>query len=252
MEYIRRTSKLEDCHSNSISSVIVLSSDTFVTASRDKSIKIWTNNICMKTLLLHHATVLSLCAISSQRFTSAGADGMVNIISTQGQCLTSWTAHDEWIWKVVVVNTQLFTCCENGEIKLWCEANEAAYELSCSYKHTAPITAMNVDVYGVVYAGDFLGQVLQLNNELIVTKRWQGHNGTIRTLSLCNDKDMLLSGGEDNMVRIWKDEAVVREYSHRNFVQDIVVAPDSQVVISVSYDGSIIMNDWFIHHLSNI
>ena len=66
------------------------------------------------------------------------------------------------------------------------------------------------------------------------------HEGIVRCIK--TNGNIVVSGGEDNQVKVWSkaDFSKINEFTHLNFVQDILIR--SNDIISVSYDEQIIKN----------
>lgn len=61
--------------------------NTFLTASADKKIKLWSGNTILQTFTGHKDVVRCLQAVSSERFISAGNDSTVRVWNTlTGKC----------------------------------------------------------------------------------------------------------------------------------------------------------------------
>ncbi len=67
---------------------------------------------------------------------------------------------------------------------------------------------------------------------------FKAHSGIVRTIKFIDDTH-IVTGGEDNKVRIWSpDGQLISEFQHQNFVQSIELL-NNKTIISASYDGTI-------------
>lgn len=247
-------------HENSVLAILPYGNDLIITASRDQTVRCWAIDRLGKKIHFqrawktspHTATILNLCKIDHKRFASLGADGMVQVITVGGSMKQAWKAHDEWVWAMAKMNeTCLLTCSEDGSLKWW------------NYKKKALLgqwTESNVPANSLAF--DEATQLLFVarSNGVIECFRWdnaqskltplhsiQAHEGIIRCLKIY--EHYLISGGEDNQVNVWNVSdfahtlptlSPAQTYSHNNFVQDVLVLGNK--LISVSYDGQIIIN----------
>ena len=235
-------------HSNSISSLLVLSATVVISASRDQLIKIWHYNgrkfSCYKTLSLHSAAVLHLCRLTETTFASSGADGKINICDLNGYVLASWIGHNEWVWKVSKLDCHLLSTGGDGRIKLW---HKVSPEVRFEWEGPHPVTALAVPrAEGRFYTGDYAGVISQFRycsetESFYLERQREAHHGTIRSLFAC--RKLLLSASEDGFVRVFELAGMSElfHYSHNNFVQDALI--DGSLVFSVSYDGRITRKD---------
>ena len=88
-----------------------------VTASADKLIKLWKAGVNTHTLAGHTDAVRSLAVISSEEFLSASNDATVRRWSRTGDCLGTYYGHENYIYSVALfpssptqVETRLAQC----------------------------------------------------------------------------------------------------------------------------------------------
>ena len=73
-----------------------------VTASADKLIKLWKAGVNTHTLSGHTDAVRSLAVISSEEFLSASNDATVRRWSRTGDCLGTFYGHENYIYSVAL------------------------------------------------------------------------------------------------------------------------------------------------------
>ncbi len=241
--------KLSDitAHDNSIVSLLKFNDTILISGSRDMSIKIWQLNVSNEFQLLskidqNTGTVLSLCKKNETEFISAGSNGNINVFDIQGVLLGSFKAHSEWIWEIIKINEDLYaSISEDGSMVVW---NIKDYSKVLEWAvSTIPITSIAIDNDYTIFIGRNDGSIIKLkldidSNTLKKVYEEKHHKGIIRKLFI--DGDYLYSASEDTMLLIKNknDFILIKEFQHKNFVQDVVVFED--YYISVSYDGAIV------------
>jgi WD40 repeat protein len=233
----------QKCHDNSILALLNLNEKFFISASRDCFIKLWWVDQdrfhFYKKIKIHNGAVLCLGKLNNSQFLSAGADGMINKISAEGELLASFKAHNEWIWDVEILDQNtVVSIGEDGKIKIWELTQQRLITL---WQDNAPINSICKIADSDLLIGNSKGIISLLTydkegEKLIFKKSRIAHQGIIRQIKQKNS--LIVSGGEDSKVRIWNKELeLIKEYQHKNFVQDVIFEKDS--IISVSYDGQI-------------
>ena len=91
-----------------------------VTASADKSIKLWKAGASTHTLTGHTDAVRSLAVISSSEFLSAGNDASVRRWSTSGDCLGTYYGHENYIYSISLLGGGGWvTSGEDRSVRVW-------------------------------------------------------------------------------------------------------------------------------------
>lgn len=234
-------------HKNSILCFAKITNELFLSGSRDRSIRAWQTREGrfwqISEYYFHEALVLSLCRIDDQTFASSGGDKIIHIATLSGQILRTLQGHTDWVWNVILLEKSwLVSCSENKTLKIWDHVTEqclATFEenspVHCLVSHSSGEWLISVN-----YAGEITIRKKGKSSYIWHLERiFQAHQGIIRTLLLLTDAT-LVSGGEDNKIKIWNLQTgtCLTEYIHQNFVQSIVLNSDNQLV-SASYDGKI-------------
>ena len=69
---------------------------------------------------------------------------------------------------------------------------------------------------------------------------WKGHEGTVLSLAISPDSQMLATGGEDQMIRLWdipSGRPLARWEGHEGGVTALAFRPDGRGLVSGSSDG---------------
>ncbi len=236
--------KLKKClngHQNSILCIEKLSENVFITGSRDQQIIVWKYFEIFNKISIHSAIVLSLCKIDEKTFASSSGDNKIKITNIDGKELKTLNEHKNWVWQVIKLDENILaSCSEDKSIKIWnCKLENSINTfhfkspiISLSYNsQTKQLINGNLD-------GEISIQNLSNDFQQQKIKTFKAHNGIIRTIKVIDNK-RIVSGGEDNKVKIWDYEGNLKsEYNHQNFVQSVVIL-NSNLIISASYDGTI-------------
>lgn len=146
---------------------------------------------------------------------------------------------------MAIINDHYFvSVSENGTLIIWCYNS---FQKILNWKENlTPINSLVIDDEKYIYLGKHDGTIIKLKVDL-EKKRIQKieerkcHNGIIRKLKI--DKGILYSASEDSTVKTWSkhDLNLLKEFKHKNFVQDIAIY--ESYFISVSYDGQILKHE---------
>ena len=239
-------------HTNSIFSIVKMGKTSFIAASRDSTISLWEFSVPITGLNLKEKynngrnewSIISICKIDDLHFASGGADGIIDFF-TVGQMSgpsASWKLHSNWVWKIIHLFDNVFcSVSEDCRLIIW-DLNK---NILCEHEDDVPITCCAFD--GVrLYFGLHSGTVKSMpfdpaSRKGKVDESWLAHpNSIIRCLKVYKNRNLLITGGEDNSIALWDAtncSLIQRLVIHSNFVQDFFIERD--ILVSASYDGQI-------------
>lgn len=224
------TSTLEG-HEASVTTLAEVA-DTLYSGSRDRSIIRWGANAAERRWVAHDGAVLRLLGLSDGKLLSSGADGMVKRWSQTGQELAKIDL-GSWPWAMVALKGG--RCAVGTEAgALWILEKDLS-KSTLVQKIETPILALAEDLQGTLFLGCGDGKLRRLNRQFQNLGVWSGHRGPVTSLAVLS-QGSVVSGGEDDGVRLWNAGQSVELARHQDFVRALCVTPDDQVV-SVSYDG---------------
>ena len=103
------------CHYAQVNVLIALSDDTFVSASRDGTLKLWDirTAMCIKTFIGHSGPVYGIAKINDGRFISCAGDQMEKPTARlwdldSGVCLRKYIGHTEAVTSVIKMSDSIF------------------------------------------------------------------------------------------------------------------------------------------------
>ncbi|KAI8611923.1 WD40-repeat-containing domain protein [Chytriomyces sp. MP71] len=129
---------------------VLFRGDYVITASADKTIKVWDwkTNQCTRTLHGHTDAVRALCALPGIGFASGSNDGTVRVWSKEtGDCLADLHSHTSFIYGLssFTDGTSGFVSCgEDRTVKVWRrdEASSNPGEFNCAQTIPHPCTSV--------------------------------------------------------------------------------------------------------------
>ncbi|KJH51416.1 PUL domain protein [Dictyocaulus viviparus] len=111
----------------------------YITGSADKSIKLWHNDIVVRTYTGHNDVVRAILVISADLFLSAGNDASIRLWHVQSDvCLATFSSLIEtFIFSLAFVDSYVLSCSEGGHIEVWKQTGvEDTFSDGCIYVFT--------------------------------------------------------------------------------------------------------------------
>ncbi len=177
-----------------------------------------------------------------RRIASGSADRTVRIwsLDQKGSPSIILTGHTGPVRALAFVprDASLLSAADDGQVFLW------GFKTATSRGHfdagVGPIVSLALGGASlrIAVAGQKL-RVRQANGNLVDCL---GHQGPVLCTALSADGDLLLSGGSDNTVRLWRAETgeeLCRFEEHTDKVQAVAFSPDGQTAYSGSADGTL-------------
>ncbi|AQZ12686.1 DOA1 (YKL213C) [Zygosaccharomyces parabailii] len=95
--------------------------DHYMTASADKTIKLWQADKCVKTFSgIHNDVIRHLEFLNSGNFASCSNDGTIKIFNMSGVVLQTLEGHDSFVYSIrAFPNGDLVSCGEDRSLRIW-------------------------------------------------------------------------------------------------------------------------------------
>jgi len=204
-------------HTEAIAAVhIGLDNRTLLSASRDRTIKLWdlARGTCLKTLEGHAGPVGSAVLSRDGRRVLSGSDDQTLKLweLSSGKCLRTFAGHGEAVLSVGLSRNGRYAVSASADktLRLW--STETGACLNTFGWQGNRVTALRLtedDRYVVSGGGAFVGPrdfTVRLW-ELATAKTLQtfeGHEAPVRAVDVTAATTLLASGGEDHSVRLWE------------------------------------------------
>lgn len=95
--------------------------DHYLTASADRSIKLWYGSNCIKTFTgIHEDVIRHLEFLNPSEFASCSNDGTIKILNLQGELLRTLEGHESFVYSMKAFpNGDLISCGEDRSVRIW-------------------------------------------------------------------------------------------------------------------------------------
>ncbi|MBT9586642.1 2OG-Fe(II) oxygenase [bacterium] len=202
---------------------------------RDRQIAIWGGDLTLQThFQAHQGAILDLLPVNDGRVVSSGADGCLCWWDPQGR-LQGREPCGRWPWGLCQLSSgELLAGDDQGNILAvapGCGA-KLRFQAACGVQCVA-------EGAGLVMAGGSDGCIYRWHPDGQPLSVWMGHQGPVTSLIRLPDGRML-SGSEDDGVRIWEADGTSQELlRHQDFVRALCLVEGGTRLASGSYDGSV-------------
>ena len=237
------------------------------TGSSDHTVHIYEvdSGELLQTLVGHADAVVSVrFSADGEWLLTAGFDNTARIWDlASGELVQTLTGHSWWVWAAEFSpdDRRLVTVSQDGKAIVWQRDENDDYQPLTEFaKHSGPIYAAQFSPDGTSIAtAGYDRRVLLWNPDEVqpvdIARRLDNeadppapfrelaqHEGPVRTLAFSPDGSQLLSGGQDNVLRLWdlatnEQRAVLR--GHASHVRDCVFSPDGKLLLSAGRDQQI-------------
>jgi WD40 repeat protein len=226
-----------------------------VTASQDRSVKLWRLDGTLVTSFLGHEDDVSAVALSPNQpiIASASQDKIVKLWNLRDRPLKALEGHGSSVYGVAFSpdGQQIATVSQDQTIKLWSRQGMRQTELKGDHRHYDRI-------YAVTYSPD--GQLIATASGEAIAKLWRrdgsflrdlkGHQGEVRSIVFSPD-GQLIATHDHQMIKLWTSngtflknlktytaEIHAIEFSPNS--QHLAIASDDHTVKLLNLDGFLI------------
>jgi serine/threonine protein kinase len=243
------TDKILAGHSSSVNHVVVSADgQTLVSASADKTIKIWNIATGQEIRTLRgHSSFVNYVAISpdGQTLISGSADNTIKIwnLST-GQQIRTLVGHSSSVNDLVISHDgqTLISGGADNTIKIWNLSN--GKEIRTLRGHSSFINDLAISPDGQIGISGSADKTIKTWNlatgQEILTLT--GHSSSVNSVAITPDGQTLVSASADKTIKIW-DLATGREIrtltGHSSYVNYVVISRDGEKLFSASADKTV-------------
>jgi WD40 repeat protein len=220
---------------------------TIVSASSDKTLKLWNIDGSLRTTINAHDAEVYAVAFSpdGQTIASASRDKTVKLWKFDGSLRTTINAHDAEVYAVAFSpdGQTIASASRDKTVKLWKFDGSL---ISVLKGHQAPVR-------GVAFSPD--GQTIASASEDKTLKLWQietlktptlqttltGHSREVFGVTFSPDGQTIASASLDGTVKLWNRNGTLQKTltKHNNQVYAVAFSPDGQTLASVSADKTV-------------
>jgi len=194
-------------HEQDVKAIVAPFNDTIVSASRDSTVRVWTQNNGVWSSSVNFTSNGFVNSIKfdpiNNLIVSGGQDKMINLTDLSNPSVDA---------KYVLIGHENNVCCldySNGEI------------ISGSWDSTANVWADNKLKYSLI-----------------------GHNASVWDVKILGD-DCYLTSSADKTVKLWKKNKAIKTFTgHSDVVRGLLILPGGQGFASTSNDGTVRISDF--------
>ncbi|MCE9534160.1 MAG: WD40 repeat domain-containing protein [Planctomycetes bacterium] len=236
-------------HSETVTS-LAISPDgkTFVTGSRDRSIRVWDLNTTkvIRTLQGHTDEVTSLAFTKDgTQLASASKDQNIRVWNlSSADEHRNFPGHEGYVWSAIFSPDGKLMASAGADRTIVIRNVITGEILKKIAAHSLAVTALAFNQDGTQLASSGGDQLVKLWNvktgELI--KEFKGHTSAVMAVAFSNDGKQLLSGGADKIARLWDVEKGTTIHTFpdsRSPISSVAIRKDAKQALLGCADGTL-------------
>lgn len=199
-------------HTSFVRSLAVLDNGNFVSASEDKTIKVWnsTSFELIANLFEYNSMFFSLAILPNGNIISGAYNGYILVWnSTTFKLINSFLAHRFCVLSLAILSDGNIISGGgpiDNTIKVW-DPTKYQQPIKILSKHTGPVTALTILPNGYFASSSYDESINVWNSTYDLNYTLIGHENWILALtSLSNQNEYIISGSNDNTIKIWKND----------------------------------------------
>ncbi|MEA5526645.1 nSTAND1 domain-containing NTPase [Nodularia spumigena] len=245
INFVREKNRLAE-HDGILESVSFSPDGQFIaTASRDKTVKIWSLDGKKQPVMLREKTGEGFNSVAfspdSTLIATGSWDKTAKIWSRDGKLLHTLDKHKEAVLEVAFSpNSQLLaTASWDNTVKLWSRDGKLLHTLD---KHKDKVNSVTFSPDGKLIATVGWDNTMKLwNLDGKELRTFTGHKDMIWSVSFSPDGKQIATAGGDRTVKIWNLEGKELRtlIGHQNGVNSVIFSPDGKLIATASGDKTV-------------
>ncbi|MEH2081700.1 MAG: tetratricopeptide repeat protein [Nostoc sp.] len=215
---------------------------TIVTASSDKTARLWTlNGQLLQKFKGHQGNVLSVSfSPDGKTIATASSDKTARLWTLNGQLLQEFKGHQGIVLSVSFSpdGKTIATASDDKTARLWTLNGQLLQEFK---GHQGYVLSVSFSPDGKTIAtasSDNTARLWTLNGQLL--QEFKGHQGSVWGMSFSPDGKTIATASDDNTARLWTlNGQLLQEFKgHQGSVLSVSFSPDGKSIITASSDNT--------------
>jgi WD40 repeat protein len=232
-------------HGDGVAFVGYLKDGRIVTASLDKSLKVWSAEGAVKTTFTGHTDYLTSAAVarSGTRMVSGAFDKSVRLWDADTGGLAVLTGHEAAVQCVALSADGAAAASGSSDrtVRLW--DLESKQLRSVMTGHNAIVEAVAFSpAEKIIASGDAAGRLRFWDLSGNVVADIDSRSPRIRCLAISPDGSWLAAGGSEGTVRLLAvadRREVIAQPAHKNTIYGLAFSPDGKLLASAGFDRTV-------------